>query len=479
MGVLEIDRCLNVVMESMPTNLTMEGPSAGSAPLCSESVKEVHVEFSKSLDIDSKSNENNNKTKLPGSIGETKIQLSFSVDRLLNSEKICQPEFKNDEIVKDSIMSVVDCFHNPNVKEYKGSCAHPNCSGIMEEVQPMKIENSTLDFKRYSVTGDCYNLQERFQNQMPILRAPCLDFRSIVRPTPIRATSNRREAVPQHPAYPALTTTALLRFQQHQKSGASHSQIFTAPQGLLSNMSGNGTTVNFGFKSFHNTQSFIATPPFSTRFPALKTHAQHLLEISMSTTNLINHHRPLHSHIAQNSNTSPSVLCSNTATQMQLPAANSGNNTCINISNNNSNGTSGAANNGSGKRKRSWSRAVFSNLQRKGLEIQFQQQKYITKPDRRKLAARLNLTDAQVKVWFQNRRMKWRHTRENLKSGQEKQMSLATSGCPTVTGTASNSKKDSNSQKLFHENHALDGYSSDDPSCGELSDNEDDIDVVQ
>lgn len=49
-----------------------------------------------------------------------------------------------------------------------------------------------------------------------------------------------------------------------------------------------------------------------------------------------------------------------------------------------------------GKRKRSWSRAVFSNLQRKGLEIQFQQQKYITKPDRRKLAARLNLTDAQV-----------------------------------------------------------------------------------
>lgn len=62
--------------------------------------------------------------------------------------------------------------------------------------------------------------------------------------------------------------------------------------------------------------------------------------------------------------------------------------------------------NGNSKRKRSWSRAVFSQLQRKGLEIQFQIQKYITKPDRRKLAARLGLTDAQVKVWFQNRRMK-------------------------------------------------------------------------
>jgi Homeodomain len=61
----------------------------------------------------------------------------------------------------------------------------------------------------------------------------------------------------------------------------------------------------------------------------------------------------------------------------------------------NSNGTSNV------KRKRSWSRAVFSNLQRKGLERQFEFQKYITKPDRKKLAARLGLKDAQVKVWFQ------------------------------------------------------------------------------
>ncbi|XP_018120462.1 H2.0-like homeobox protein isoform X2 [Xenopus laevis] len=64
------------------------------------------------------------------------------------------------------------------------------------------------------------------------------------------------------------------------------------------------------------------------------------------------------------------------------------------------------------KRKRSWSRAVFSNLQRKGLEKRFEVQKYVTKPDRKQLAAMLGLTDAQVKVWFQNRRMKWRHSKE-------------------------------------------------------------------
>ena len=49
------------------------------------------------------------------------------------------------------------------------------------------------------------------------------------------------------------------------------------------------------------------------------------------------------------------------------------------------------------KRKRSWSRAVFSNLQRKGLEKRFEVQKYVTKPDRRQLAAMLGLTDAQVR----------------------------------------------------------------------------------
>lgn len=52
------------------------------------------------------------------------------------------------------------------------------------------------------------------------------------------------------------------------------------------------------------------------------------------------------------------------------------------------------------KRKRSWSRAVFSNLQRKGLERQFGIQKYITKPDRKKLAQRLNLSDSQASLFI-------------------------------------------------------------------------------
>ena len=41
-------------------------------------------------------------------------------------------------------------------------------------------------------------------------------------------------------------------------------------------------------------------------------------------------------------------------------------------------------------------RAVFSDFQRKGLEKMFQSQKYISKPDRKKLADKLMLKDSQV-----------------------------------------------------------------------------------
>lgn len=74
------------------------------------------------------------------------------------------------------------------------------------------------------------------------------------------------------------------------------------------------------------------------------------------------------------------------------------------------------------KPRRPWTRAVFSNLQRKGLEKRFQLQKYLTKADRHQLASMLGLSDNQVKVWFQNRRMKWRQdARETVASGSSEE----------------------------------------------------------
>ncbi|XP_032077728.1 homeobox protein DBX2 [Thamnophis elegans] len=57
-------------------------------------------------------------------------------------------------------------------------------------------------------------------------------------------------------------------------------------------------------------------------------------------------------------------------------------------------------------------RAVFSEEQRKSLEKMFQKQKYISKIDRKNLAINLGLKESQVKIWFQNRRMKWRNSKE-------------------------------------------------------------------
>ena len=45
-------------------------------------------------------------------------------------------------------------------------------------------------------------------------------------------------------------------------------------------------------------------------------------------------------------------------------------------------------------------RAVFSDHQRKGLEAAFIKQKYISKPDRKKLASKLALKDSQVGIRF-------------------------------------------------------------------------------
>ncbi|XP_036615602.1 homeobox protein DBX2 [Trichosurus vulpecula] len=90
-------------------------------------------------------------------------------------------------------------------------------------------------------------------------------------------------------------------------------------------------------------------------------------------------------------------------------------------------------------------RAVFSDDQRKSLEKMFQKQKYINKTDRKKLSISLGLKESQVKIWFQNRRMKWRNCKEKEvlsnqyikeESFQENQASRSTLGftspCPRI-----------------------------------------------
>uniref|UniRef100_A0A4W5JLF3 Notochord homeobox n=1 Tax=Hucho hucho TaxID=62062 RepID=A0A4W5JLF3_9TELE len=73
-----------------------------------------------------------------------------------------------------------------------------------------------------------------------------------------------------------------------------------------------------------------------------------------------------------------------------------------------------------GKSKRM--RTSFTNEQLDRLEKEFARQQYMVGSERFLLASGLQLTEAQVKVWFQNRRIKWR--KQSLEQQQDKLVKL-------------------------------------------------------
>ncbi|XP_056153224.1 hematopoietically-expressed homeobox protein hhex [Lampris incognitus] len=69
--------------------------------------------------------------------------------------------------------------------------------------------------------------------------------------------------------------------------------------------------------------------------------------------------------------------------------------------------------------KRKGGQVRFSNDQTIELEKKFETQKYLSPPERKRLAKMLQLSERQVKTWFQNRRAKWRRLKqENPQAGK-------------------------------------------------------------
>ncbi|MCL4162336.1 UNVERIFIED_CONTAM: hypothetical protein GTU68_066003, partial [Idotea baltica] len=53
-------------------------------------------------------------------------------------------------------------------------------------------------------------------------------------------------------------------------------------------------------------------------------------------------------------------------------------------------------------------RTAFTANQIKSLETEFEKSKYLSVSKRLHLSKQLKLTETQIKIWFQNRRTKWK-----------------------------------------------------------------------
>ncbi|XP_023305578.2 homeobox protein H2.0 [Lucilia cuprina] len=447
MAILDEEIKFTQNMNEMPKNLSLDKINCDK-PTSLAPKTEPNTNPLNDLSENSKNIGDNNEIKTNEFQSETRIQLSFSVDRLLSNklQQIIKSPPPPPPPTSQTDTHSHDRHSDKCCDELNSSyacCSLPNCL----------VNSPTTASTSLSLQANSYpSIDEEMTTGS---NANFMDYKSVVRPTPMRPMSNSSESVPSLTHFSSLPPTSLIRFHhahmQQQKQLSQHlpAQPNFTLSSLMNPLCGlkplQMNVQQMGLQNFSTTTANRFNTKMNFDIPVVRSCISSLRHHHMGTTTNSNE-----SHMNFNTNTTASATGNTATTNTNTPNAHT------NIS--------------SGKRKRSWSRAVFSNLQRKGLEIQFQQQKYITKPDRRKLAARLNLTDAQVKVWFQNRRMKWRHTRENLKSGQEKQ--------PGESVTADTLK--ANVDNVI--GNDLPGYSSDGSSSLEMSDVEDDddeIDVVE
>uniref|UniRef100_A0A2M4BFP8 Putative homeodomain-containing protein n=1 Tax=Anopheles marajoara TaxID=58244 RepID=A0A2M4BFP8_9DIPT len=92
-------------------------------------------------------------------------------------------------------------------------------------------------------------------------------------------------------------------------------------------------------------------------------------------------------------------------------------------------------------RRKKKARTTFTGRQIFELEKQFEVKKYLSSNERTEMAKLLNVTETQVKIWFQNRRTKWK----KQDSGSGTGGGAGEGGAPSAAITTAQSPKDSSS----------------------------------
>ncbi|GFQ70613.1 homeobox protein ceh-9 [Trichonephila clavata] len=157
-----------------------------------------------------------------------------------------------------------------------------------------------------------------------------------------------------------------------------------------------------------------------------------------------------------NNNKSPAVAPipenePGTLSTISPPGSLNGNSNCSSLLNSSLGDTKTAAGSASDpengdKAKRKKARTTFSGRQIFELEKQFEIKKYLSSSERADMAKLLNVTETQVKIWFQNRRTKWKKL-ENISNAEAAEHKHTPDKSSSSGGKGKSSKSSKNSNK--------------------------------
>jgi hypothetical protein len=114
-------------------------------------------------------------------------------------------------------------------------------------------------------------------------------------------------------------------------------------------------------------------------------------------------------------------------------------------------------------------RTIYSSMQLQVLNKRFQRTQYLALPERAELAASLGLTQTQVKIWFQNKRSKFKKNGKYSSAGQSSSNSSSCMDSPSkkATNESVNDGEDEDVDENDSDNESFECSNNDGESLGE------------